>query len=195
MKKTILLISILAIIWTLSAPVAADYIDNNISIATTIDPMPTIEYIINESSQTQLLIEGGGNAIIRPILDSGEVTAPVSVESLSGDNATIADVSIAGTNITKRIEISPESKIVISADGLDTKQVKVINNSPSVEIYHGYQQDYWTPWSEYSRIESCDEIQCRVVMANFSNKRVWIEYRPINPITMIAISDTVPGVI
>lgn len=145
-------------------------------------------------SQNSLLVEGGGDVKILPISHDGNVTSePVDIEELSTENNTVADVVIENSGIKKRVEIQPGSKFIISSEGNEIKQTNIVNGSPQVELYYNYQKDYSIPWTDYARVDSCTNGICRIVYANFSEKRVWLGFVPIANITSIVNTDDIPA--
>jgi len=180
MKRALLILFVLAFF---VVPVLA----MNIEPTTTMTWWPTPQ--INMSSSSEAIVENSdADIIIKPIDSNGEATTTVDIKALSPEEKTVAVVGIENTDVEKTIEITPESKLVISDDGENIKQ----GSGSSVELYYGYQKSYSQPWTDYARVDSCVDGICKVVLANFAEKRVWIEYKSEDEIFGIVASDTVP---
>jgi len=141
----------------------------------------------NEPFSGEAIVENSGSTvIIKPVDSNGVASGKIDIGSI--DERITAAIGIENTNIEKIIEIAPESKLVISEDGESVKQGK----GSSVEIYYGYQKSYYQSWTDYARVDSCVDGVCKVVLANFIEKRVWIEYKSESEIFGISTSDTIP---
>jgi len=178
MKRAILTIFILALC-------VAPVLSMNIEPTATMTWWPTPQ--VNESSISEAIVENSDlNIIIKPIDSNGDMQNQVDITAI--DETTTAVVEIENTDVEKIIEIAPESKLVVSENGESVKQ----GSGSSVELYYGYQKSYSQPWTDYARVDSCVDGICKVVLANFVEKRVWIEYKSENEILGIAASDTIP---
>lgn len=158
-------------------------------LAMNIEPTATTTWWehTNESNISEAIVENSeSDVIIKPIDSNGDAQDQVDITAI--DETTTAIVAIENTGVEKTIEISPRSKIVISEDGESIKQ----GSGSSVELYYGYQKSYSQPWTDYARVDSCTDGICRVVLANFAEKRVWIEYKSESEIYGISESDMIP---
>ena len=90
---------------------------------------------------------------------------------------------------SKMMQVNPHSSVLISQDGKIVTQLSKDPNSPLFESHYGYQDTEEIPWTQYYKIEKCDATQCRVVRAEFSTRKVWIEYIPI------ATANSITGII
>lgn len=197
MKHLLLLIGILFLI-------CAVYAETPINEGAVVYPtetsiaLPTTEpiYVYNGSSTNEISTDDkSGHLKVKPINDKGEVLDEVDIKSLSIKDKTVASVELENTTHVKEekliIQIKPNSKLVISSDGKKVKQTKQ-NGKPLIELYYGYQKSASTPWEQYSRVDSCDVTQCKVVYANFTARKVWIETRSLAEVMGRVNSDIIP---
>lgn len=187
MRKIFTLVLVLSLVWICAV------------VTATQTPLPTpteIQYVINQTSEAAIDVVGGATNIkIHPIKSDGSENGEVDIKALPTDKKTVASVEAENTavltRVKKQLQIHPEAKVKISADGKKIKQSKS-DGRPRVELYYGYETSISQPWTEYMRVDSCDAITCKIVKANFSERRVWIEYATKTSIDSVADSDEIP---
>jgi hypothetical protein len=131
------------------------------------------------------------NAIsIKPISNDGTVaTDSIDASQLSVDTPSMVSIDVEGdmasqsrtmgvrsmqTDITpppvKTItaQLYPLANVLVSDDGNTIMQTTDGTNSPQLEIYYGYQQDDYHPWSQYYKVDG--DITTH---ADFTTRRVW----------------------
>jgi hypothetical protein len=86
----------------------------------------------------------------------------------------------------KKIYVHSKSTVILSNDSDIVMQTSKFKNSPTLELYYGYEQGLLQPWKYYYRVDDCD-VTCRVIHADFLNRSVWITF--INETTVNDIVD------
>jgi hypothetical protein len=154
---------------------------------------------MKEESKSELIVkELPATLTITPFLSNGlKLSAPVDIKELPIDQVVTSEVKSVRSGVTKTkiVQIYPESVLEVSTDVETIKQTSTSEISPKLELYYGYQKSAIEPWQYYYKIDSCENGVCKVVRADYSTRKVWIEEIPettANTITGIPNYETLP---
>lgn len=158
-------------------------------------PITEQSFMLKEESKSEIIIkEPPATLTVTPFLSSGVVKAsPVDIKELPIDQVVTSLVTSVRSGVTKTkvVQIYPESVLQISPSTETVMQTKVAND-PKVELYYEYQKSIQEPWKYYYKVEKCGSETCRVVRADFAERKVWIEYIPVATANGL-VSETIPA--
>lgn len=161
---------------------------------------PEVTYTINDSTTTVIKTDdNSGTHKVKPIdKNTGqEVGIEVDANELPNDKESVTKIILENTTkllkVEKKVNVRPNAKLIFSSD---SKQLKQSRNGSAklLEISYNYHESYMVPWTDYVRVDLCQNGICRVVNANFTTKRVWLEYKPESQVDAIIDSDAIPKV-
>lgn len=139
-------------------------------------PITAESFVYHENSKSDIKEKNLITINITPFLSSGKtLDRKINEKELPLDQlvTNVVEHTNNGIKKIKYVQIYPESVLEMSDDAETVKQSS--SGKVKDEIYYGYQKSVSQPWSQYYKIENCDDTKCRVVRADFATRQVWIE--------------------
>lgn len=161
-------------------------------------PIVESSFVMKEESKAEIKEVAPITIDIQPYLSSGALLSrTVEAKELPVQQMVTSLVKQTNRGVVKEkiVQMYPEATLELS-DNAETVKQSTTTGTVKVEMYYDYQKSVSQPWSKYYKVENCDATKCRVVRAEFSTRRVWIEEIAVaqaNAISGIPSYDALPN--